>query len=122
MRSRPGTVLGKGPSGGVGLALVDGDLWAVTAHGGLWRLPAETSEWTRVDDSAGAIALTALNARLHIVDPNGRIRTRMPLPTPTEWTDLCTAGDCTVLTAHAGRLIGTTPGRPLRWRTPLPDL
>ena len=59
---------------------------------------AETSEWTRVDDSAGAIALTALNARLHIVDPNGRIRTRMPLPTPSEWTDLCTA-DCTVLTA-----------------------
>jgi hypothetical protein len=116
------TILGKGPSGGVGLALVDGDLWAVTAHGGLWRLPAETSEWTRVDDSAGAIALTALNARLHIVDPTGRIRTRPPLPTPTEWTDLCTAGDCTVLTAHAGRLIGTTPGHSLRWRTPLPDL
>ncbi|MGV9777805.1 N,N-dimethylformamidase beta subunit family domain-containing protein [Streptosporangium sp. NPDC003464] len=118
----PWTVLGQAPSGGVGLALVDGDLWAATADGGLWRLPPETSEWILVGGGTDATALTSMNGRLYIADVAGRVRTRLPVAAPAEWSDLCGAGGCTVLTAHAGRLIGTAPGHPLRWRVPVPDL
>ncbi|GAA2853734.1 hypothetical protein GCM10010517_11600 [Streptosporangium fragile] len=116
------TVLGDAPPGGVGLALVDGELWAATASGGLWRLPPEAAEWVPAGSSGDAVALTGMNGRLYAADAAGRVRTRLPLPGAAEWTDLCTASGVTVLTAHAGRLIGTAPGAPLRWRDPVPDL
>ncbi|OUC99030.1 N,N-dimethylformamidase beta subunit family domain-containing protein [Streptosporangium minutum] len=117
----PWTVLGEAPSGGVGLALVDGDLWAATADGGLWRLPPETAEWTLVDGEAGAVALTAMNGRLYAVCSGDRVRTRLPVAAAAEWSDLCSAAGCTTLTAHAGRLIGAAADLPLRWRAPVPD-
>ncbi|MEU0484809.1 N,N-dimethylformamidase beta subunit family domain-containing protein [Streptosporangium sp. NPDC006013] len=124
----PWGTLGDAPPGGVGLALVDGGLWAVTAAGGLWYLPPDTAEWIPADESTGglaggptgAVAMTAMNGRLYAVDSADRVRTRLPLPGPGEWADLCSAAGSTTLTAHAGRLIGTTPDGPLRWRTPTP--
>ncbi len=113
--------LADAPPGGVGLGMVNGELFAATADG-LWQLQPETAGWTLIDSSGGAVALTAMNGRLYIADAAGRIRTRLPVTTPAEWTDLCDAGGCTGLTAHAGTLIGTAFDHPLLQRVPVPDL
>ncbi|MEV8635032.1 N,N-dimethylformamidase beta subunit family domain-containing protein [Streptosporangium sp. NPDC051023] len=113
--------LADAPSGGVGLGMVNGELFAANPEG-LWRLGPDTSGWSPAGSSGGAVALTAMNGRLYIADAEGRIRTRPPVATPAEWTDLCDAGGCTVLTAHAGTLIGTAPDHPLFQRAPVPDL
>ncbi|MGS2641563.1 N,N-dimethylformamidase beta subunit family domain-containing protein [Streptosporangium sp. LJ11] len=106
--------LADGPRGGVGLGMVNGELFAAAAEG-LWLFDPETSGWSLVEAGAGAeaVALTAMNGRLYMADADGRIRTRLPVATPAGWTDLCDAGGCTVLTGHAGTLIGTARDRPL---------
>ncbi|MEU4831227.1 N,N-dimethylformamidase beta subunit family domain-containing protein [Streptosporangium sp. NPDC023615] len=104
--------LAAAPRGGVGLGMVNGELFAAAADG-LWLLDAASSTWSLVEPGTGAVALTAMNGRLYLADDGGRIRTRLPTATPAGWTDLCDAGGCTVLTGHAGTLVGTGPGRPL---------
>ncbi|MFC4059383.1 N,N-dimethylformamidase beta subunit family domain-containing protein [Planomonospora corallina] len=106
------------PGGPVGLAMVNGELFATWA-GHLWCSAGDGS-WTRVGAAPDVVALTAVNGRLYAVCADGRVRTRLPLAAPAEWTDLCDAGGATTLAAHAGRLIAASPGGPLRWRAAVP--
>lgn len=113
--------LGPAPEGAIGLAAVDESFFAVTAAGDLWHLPmpmlgADGAQWARAGDSAGAIALTALNGLLFGLTGEDRVVVRQPFRGAAEWTDLGEAGGHRVLTGYANRLIATAPGASLCWR------
>jgi hypothetical protein len=90
----------------VGLAAMNGKLYAATSDNKLWVRDAVLSEvdWREIGHATGVVAMTGLGGRLYAATSDNKLWVREATDANVDWTQIGHADGIVAMTSHDGKL------------------